>query len=204
MPNLASAEQRHLFSGDLSRAQERDRFGSVPLLNRFHAIYKRAQSLVPTDRGQTVMNVAQQRGRRAVRRIEHCECFPTFRACHPLIHGIAQVRRQPDGLATLQMNIEGTTRRTKAAHHDGRRVRTQSFRHKAQLASASGELEFARQGAAAIDESRQSKTRRCRRRSHQRIPPGIRGAATAAKNKYRSSNSPARDVPHNSNVATPS
>src|SRR5690242_6391100 len=102
------------------------------------------------------------------------------------------------------MNVQAATGGTIATCHSRNGVGSAGCGYQAQSEFARRKGQLAGQGAIPLDPSRAPFGGAFVETCHQRIAPGMRGAATAAKNKYRSNISPTRQATKASSVITAS
>src|SRR5690606_23667000 len=153
------------------------------------AVHHLQQRFFPGGGNQLAAS-AHERRRGAVWTLERRQRLPPLGARHPEIDGVVDRRRQADGLALPEVDVQAAARRTESADHAGGLVGRQAFGHQTQAEAAGLEQELAGQWAVAADQQLPAEPAELAGELLHLRPPGMREAGAARKNRVRSAPSP--------------
>lgn len=171
-----TAKKGHLFGGNLTRAQKRNRLRSILSLESLQSLAEHLHRPGPRNLLHLPRGIAQQRCGATIRCVERCQGFPAFRAGHAEIHRIVGIGTQIHRRAVLQMHIESAPGGAIPTHHRRGASRFETRRDLPQPERPRLANELLRQHALARVQEW------CQRTRHLINPPGIRCRTTATKN----------------------
>ena len=171
MPNLASAPSRAISSVAIWPVlrKARDSGPCSAWIARKRSTIVR-EGLVPAHPALDAARVAAERRRGAVAGFQHRQSLPALGAGDAAVHGVVGGRGEADRLAVPEVHGQAAAGGAVAAHHVRGGVGLQAGRHLPEPEAARRPQQIAGEVSVALVE-------------HGYRVPGIRGEATAAKNR---------------------